>query len=131
VTAQHRDLSAGRWWDLSLAEQLGNVGSEVGRAIRWMPTHPARAQAALHRALELIDLTLDDPRHRRSVARLREIARTREVLVDFLAGPNQYRSSGPSLQRYFDAFAVAASRRRTEEVSGTAGVRERPRPPGG
>jgi hypothetical protein len=31
----HRDLAAGRWWQLSLAEQLGNIGSEVSRAVRW------------------------------------------------------------------------------------------------
>ncbi len=34
MTVQHRDLAAGRWWELSLAEQLGNVGSEVSRAAR-------------------------------------------------------------------------------------------------
>jgi hypothetical protein len=62
------------------------------------------------RALELIDLTLDDPRHRSSVARLREICRAREVLLDFLVGPNQYGSTAVTLQRYFDAFAVAARR---------------------
>jgi hypothetical protein len=28
---RHRELAAGRWQTLSLAEQLGNVGSEVGR----------------------------------------------------------------------------------------------------
>lgn len=107
---QHRDLAAGRWWQLSLAEQLGHVGSEVSRAIRWTSRDPARAQGALARALELFDFTLADPRHRRSVARLREIARAREVVVDFLAGTNQYGSTGPSLQKYFDAYAVAARR---------------------
>ena len=112
TTLQHHDLAAGRWWELSLAEQLGNVGSEVGRAIRWSGRNPALAQAALDRALELIDLTLDDPRHRRSVARLREIARAREVVVDFLAGPNMYNSTGPSLQKYFDAYALASRHRR-------------------
>jgi len=45
------------------------------------------------------------------VARLREIARARETVVDFLAGPNQYGATGPSLQKYFDAFALAARRR--------------------
>jgi hypothetical protein len=35
----------------------------------------------------------------------------REVLLDFLIGPNQYRSTAASLQRYFDAFAMAAVRR--------------------
>jgi len=107
---QHRDLAAGRWHVLSLAEQLGNVGSEVSRAIRWRSRNRELAERAFHRALELFDLTLDDPRHLCMPARLREIARAREVLVDFLAGSNQYGSTPISLQRHFDAFAAAARR---------------------
>jgi hypothetical protein len=107
---QHRDLAAGRWWSLSLAHQLGNVGSEISRATQWSTRNPPRAEAALHRALELLDLTLDDPRHRQSVARLRELARVREVVVDFFAGPNQHGSTAASLQKYFDAYAIAARR---------------------
>lgn len=107
----HRDLAAGRWRELSLAEQMGHVGSEFGRAVRWSSKNPALAEAAFHRALELLDLTLDDPRQRASVARLREIARAREVVADFLAGPNCYGSTAASLQKYFDAFAAAARRR--------------------
>ncbi len=105
----HKDLATGRWWELSLYEQLGNVGSEVSRALRWKTRNPQVAQGAIERVLELLDLTLADPRHRNSVTRLREIARAREVLVDFLVGSNEYRSTGDSLQRYFDAYAVAAS----------------------
>src|SRR5262245_28149680 len=108
MTNRHRDLAAGRWFDLSLAEQLGNVGSEVGRAIRRAAKNPALAETALHRALDLIDLTLDDPRHRQSLPRLREIARAREVIVDFLCGPNAYGSTAVSLMKYFDQFALAA-----------------------
>lgn len=107
---QHRELAAGRWWTLTLAEQLGNVGSEISRAVRWTSTNPDTAQGALFRALELLDLTLADPRLRSSPARLREIARAREVVADFFAGPNQYHSTGPSLQKYFDAYALAARR---------------------
>ena len=95
---QHEDAARGRWQKLSLAEQFGNVGSEISRAIRWSTKNPETAQAALYRGLELFDLMLDDPRHRGSVARLREIARAREVVVDFLAGSNEYGSTGPSLQ---------------------------------
>jgi len=109
---QHESLAAGRWWELTLCEQMGHIGSEVGRALKWKDRNPAIAQGALERAIELLDLTLDDPRHRRSVARLREIARAREVLLDFLVGENTYHSDGPSLQRYFDAFALAAARGR-------------------
>ena len=55
-------------------------------------------------------MMLDDPQHRGSVARLRKIARAREVVVDFLAGSNEYGSTGPSLQKYFDYFAFTARR---------------------
>jgi len=110
TTAIHGELAAGRWRELSLAEQLGHVGSEISRAIRWKSRRPDIAEGALYRALELLDLTLADPRHRGSPARLREVARAREVVADFFGGPNQYGSTGPSLQKYFDAFAGAARR---------------------
>jgi hypothetical protein len=108
---EHRDLRAGRWWTLSLVEQMGNVGSEISRACRRATRNPDTSRAALYRALDLLDLTLADPGHRASRARLREIARAREVVVDFFAGPNQYGSTALSIQRYFDAFAAAARRR--------------------
>jgi hypothetical protein len=111
----HREMAAGRWWTLTLAEQLGNVGSEVGRALRWRSRDSRIAEGATERALELLDLTLADPRHRRSAARLREIARAREVLADFLAGPNEYASTGPDLQRYFDHYAALARRKSLAE----------------
>ena len=105
---QHRDIAGGRWHKLSLAEQLGNIGSEISRAVRWSTRNPDTSRGALYRALELIDLTLDDPRHRRSAPRLREIARTRELVVDFFAGSNEYGSTSASLLKYFDQFALAA-----------------------
>ena len=112
---QHRDMAAGRWHELTLAEQLGNIGSEVSRAIRWKPRNERLAEGALVRALELLDLTLSDPRLRGSVTRLREIARAREVVVDFLAGSNEFGTTAASLQRYFDAYAIAA---RSQRASG-------------
>ncbi|MBM3286338.1 MAG: hypothetical protein FJY88_03150 [Candidatus Eisenbacteria bacterium] len=110
---RHESLARGRWFTFTLCEQMGHVGSEVGRALRWRERNRKISSDAVERAIELIDLTLDDPRHRRSAARLREIARAREVLLDFFVGENAYRSDGSSLQRYFDAFAVAAARERS------------------
>jgi hypothetical protein len=108
---KHTEMAAGRWWTLSLVEQLGHVGSEVSRTLKWRSRDPRISRAAMERAPELIDLTLADPRHRCSPCRLREIARTREVLLDFLVGPNEYGSTDASLQRYFDLYAIAASRK--------------------
>jgi len=33
MTAMHRELAAGRWFELSLVEQLANIGSEIERTI--------------------------------------------------------------------------------------------------
>jgi len=58
-----------------------------------------RFDAALDRALELLDLTPADPRW--DGPRRREIARTREVVCDFLVGDNRYRSTPELLDAYF------------------------------
>ena len=59
----HVALAAGRWHTMTLAEQLGNVGSEVSRAVRAKGQgNEGRMNAALGRALELFDLTAADPR---------------------------------------------------------------------
>jgi hypothetical protein len=105
----HRDMAAGRWGQLSLLEQLANVGSEVGRMRRWQGRDERLRMRAFERALELLDLTLADRRWR---DRLREIARARELLCDAAAGGSEYRTTVEDLDRYFLAFAVAARRDR-------------------
>ncbi|MBI3573392.1 MAG: hypothetical protein HY092_04290 [Candidatus Kerfeldbacteria bacterium] len=97
----HSSVSAGRWHAQSLAEQMGNIGSEVSRALRWQTKDQITFQNALARLLELMDLTITDPRWRKN----RELTRTREVLCDFLVGDNTYHSDPQSLQEYFDQFA--------------------------
>lgn len=105
IAHRHRDLAAGRWGRLSLMEQLANVGSEVGRMLRWRGRDERLATGAFERGLELLDLTLADPRWR---TRLREIARARELLCDAAAGGTEYGTTLDDLDRYFLAFALAA-----------------------
>ena len=102
---QHKELSAGRWHKLSLLEQLGNIGSEVSRASRWKSKDKELFWAAVERALELFDLTLEDSRWE---GRRREIARAREVFCDAVFGGKEYKSSLEDLTHYFDQFAYAA-----------------------
>ena len=101
---QHASLAAGRWFQLSLAEQLGNIGSEVNRAIK-AGTDKQRFDGAVCRALELFHLTLMDKRWGR---RLKEIARAKEVFCDAVLGGHEYGSSLESLNTYFFQFACAA-----------------------
>lgn len=102
---RHRGLAEGRWEQLSLVEQLANVGSEVGRMLRWRGRDERLMMGAFERALELLDLTLADPRWR---DRAREIARARELLCDAALGGGDYGTTLEDLDRYFLAFAVAA-----------------------
>ena len=107
----HHELAAGQWSRLSLAEQLANVGSEVGRMVRWRNRDARLMNGAFDRALELLDLTLGDPRWRN---RLVEIARAREFLcAATLLGGHIYGTSLEDLDRYFLAFAVAARNTRS------------------
>ena len=85
--------------------QLAHVGSEVSRALKAKEAgNVDRMESALVRMLELLDLTIADPKHR---YRLRELCRMREVLCDFLAGESDYCSTGESLNKYFMQFALA------------------------
>lgn len=97
---QHGDLAAGRWFELGLVEQSANVGSEV------------------ERALELLDLTLADPKNR---GRRKEPCRAREVLVDYFAGDDQYGSTDELWRRYFLGFAWAAQMRRMSNRAAESG----------
>ena len=106
MTFQHRELAAGRWYDLSFLEQMGNVGAEIGRTVAWKEKNrPDYSQRAFERALELLDLTISDPKNR---SRLREVLRVREALADHFAFDNTYQSTDESWQRYFYAFQFAA-----------------------
>lgn len=105
MTIYHKTLHEGRWQKFSLAEQMGNIGSEVGRAARWQGKDERNFAAAADRTLELIDLTIRDPRWR---ARLKEISRAREIFVDALLGGQEYQSSLLDLDQYFLHFAIAA-----------------------
>ena len=103
----HKELVSGRWFQLSLPEQLANIGSEVNRARRWQGKDENIFWGAVGRALELFDLTLEDQRWR---GRLREIARVREVFCDAVLGEKNYQTSLKDLERYFLPFALFARR---------------------
>jgi hypothetical protein len=105
MSHQHSDLAAGKWMKLSLMEQLGNVGSEVSRALRWKGRDVKLFDGAMVRALELLDLSIRDSRWRH---RLKELTRARESLCDAWLGGPQYKTKLEDLDRYFFNFALVA-----------------------
>jgi len=90
---------------MTLAEQMGNIGSEIHRLVLSRDRDKGRFDSSLDRALELIDLTLTDPRWKKGY---KEIARVREVLCDICFGESQYGTSLEALDNYFFQFGLIA-----------------------
>ncbi len=89
----HKNLTLDRWCKFSLLEQLANVGTDV------------------ERALELLDLTIADPKHR-GKGSLKELTRTGEMLIDYFVYDNEYGSTDEFWQEYFFAFNYSAALQR-------------------
>lgn len=103
----HKELAAGRWRQFSLAKQMANVGSEIERTISYKKRKDeAGSKMAFERGLELLDLTIADPKNHG--ARLKELCRTREALADHFWFNNEYKSTDAIWQRYFFSFAWLA-----------------------
>ena len=103
-----------QWHAMTLAEQLGNIGSDFERALRWKANGKRPLlTAALARTLAQIDLTLSDQRW--AGARRREIARLRdEVCSEILYRNNP--TSAASLKKYFLIMGVVARTRTSTRV---------------
>ena len=106
ATIQHKELAAGRWLEFTLREQLGNVGSEINRALMAKEKDEVRYARACDRALELMDMTLADKRWKG--LRLQELARAREMIGDAMLGGREYGTTFEYLNDYFFGFALAA-----------------------
>lgn len=106
MTIQHQSLAAGRWQELSFAQQMANIGSEVERAIKWKEKgNHAYCEKATFRFIELIDLTRTSDL---SFARQKELARVREAFLEFILGDNPFSSSAQSWRKYFYHFNYLA-----------------------
>lgn len=96
------------WAEMDMFNQMGNIGSEVGRALSAKRQgKPERCQAAFYRGLDLIDET----------ARLWAIQK-RSGLRELLYARDQFAESittskvDATLEAYFMQFAVAARTKR-------------------
>jgi hypothetical protein len=106
----HKELAAGRWFELSLVEQLANIGSDIEKTILWGKKGDiAYSRAAFERALELLYLTIADPKNRK---RLKEVLRVKEALIDHFVFDNEYQTTDESWQKYFYHFNFAAALKR-------------------
>ncbi len=97
-----------KWHEMSLVQQMGNIGSEVFRLINLKEKGDLKnAQSSFVRVLELIDLTIEDKRWK---SRLFEILRLREILCNFYLDKKIYNVSPKNLKEYFIPFALLSQR---------------------
>lgn len=90
-----------KWARLSVFEQMGNIGSEIGRTLK-LKRKGRDFESALIRALDLFDATVSvmiitHPH------RAKEVLRAKECFLDAL-----YIKDDPEIEKYFTQFAIAA-----------------------
>ena len=103
INYQHGDIQS-RWNELSLPEQMLNIGSEVSRALKWENKNKNRSESAFFRALELIHFTSNSMYKSGNGHRIKELGRAKEFLYDYLYGGNEYNSNPQSLMKYYNDF---------------------------
>lgn len=126
VTARriyHRELASGRWHTMTIAEQLGNVGSEYERALSWKERgDTARFEQAFSRLIELLDLTIVDPRWQNH--RLKELTRLKEVICDELYNEVPEFDHPSDLRQYFLHFGTLARKEKVKAIEVGVGPRK-------
>lgn len=116
VNCEHRQLADGGWAKMPFALQMGNLGSEVSRSLKWFDKNEKRFQVSFNRALELFDLTIEaicreasetsvSPHSPSRIAKLKEVCRAREEFCDYFMG-NSWGTNPEKMQHYYDQFAI-------------------------
>ena len=93
-----------KWYNLTVTQQLGNIGSEINRARGFEKKNDKEARdRCILRALELVDLTLTDPKWHN---RLSELTCFQEVVYDWFKETHIYQITPEELENYCIAFSL-------------------------
>lgn len=103
----HPELADGRWAEMPFALQMGNIGSEISRAVNSKKRgNLSRMTNAAARTIELFELTIDC--NTANPARLKELCRGKEEFCDYIFGENTFHTDSAKLIRYYDQFVLLA-----------------------
>ena len=101
----HNDEARKNWTKMPITMQMGSIGSEVSRSLKWIEKgNKARANSAIDRALELFDFTIEA--NLKNHARLTEILKAREEFCDYFFNHNSYYTDPIKMQKYYDGFVM-------------------------
>lgn len=93
-----------KWARLTIFEQMGNIGSEVGRALAAKRRGDEESmRGALYRGLDLLDATAE-VLAKAKPARAAEVLRARELFAQTITTEVE----DHTLENYFMQFAIAA-----------------------
>jgi hypothetical protein len=95
-----------KWAHMNILQQMGNIGSEVGRAISAKRCgDKERTIGAIARALDLFDATIEILVAQKS-PRTREVLRARDQFLGLFFDDKFSDANG--VERYFTTYAIAA-----------------------
>lgn len=101
----HPELAKGRWAKMPFSSQMGNIGSEISRAINAKNRgNQERMVNAAERAIELFELSIDG--NMNSPTRLKELCRGKEEFCDYIFGNNTFNTDPIKMLRYYDQFVT-------------------------
>ena len=95
------------WLTRPITYQMGNIGSEVSRSLKWTKKgNQPRADKAIDRAFELFDFTIEA--NINNHPRLTEILKAREEFCDYFFNHNSWHTDPAKMQKYYDGFVMMA-----------------------
>lgn len=87
------------WFQLSLVQQMVNIGNEVKRALKFS-SDPYKKNMFFERAIQYTQLTMEDPKNAHVLS---ELLISKEVLEDY-CGEHKIACTGEQINGYYRAF---------------------------
>lgn len=88
-----------KWFELSLVQQMINIGNEVKRALRFS-SNPDKSNMFFDRAIQFTQLTMQDPKNAHVLS---ELLISKEVLEDY-RGKHNLACTGEQINGYYQAY---------------------------
>ena len=108
MSSNYYQISREQWAKMTINGQMGNIGSEVGRAIiAHRNGNKTREDRAINRAIDLFSATIDALVGTKYSYRLKEVLRAREEFLR-LFFDGTFKTDAESIERYFMNYAFAA-----------------------
>ncbi|MDR1739280.1 MAG: hypothetical protein LBR45_00780 [Bacteroidales bacterium] len=105
----NKPIDRERWAQLNIFQQMGNIGSEVGRAIKAKREgKDERLQGAIERALDLFSATVFDLINKHQSHRITEVLRSRDEFLGLFYDNKFSDSNVNAIESYFTHFAIAS-----------------------